>query len=593
MKYLLKVALAVLIVPVMLQSCNDKGFEGSTKFAVSTTTLKVGVKGGKQYLTISSPSTWTITSNDNWIDASPTGGSAGRANKVTLSISQNTDEEYRVGTLTVKASAESKPLTVTITQDGLNGGPTGEYHDVNQWILSTLSDEYLWNKSIPKNPDMTADYQTFLKRLVLSADGKDTDGTVDGGTYTYGNGTKERYVYSYVDGPEIKTRAAAVDDYNQPTYGFDYSPMWVGSGGNGKIACFVTWVRDGSPAAKKGLKRGDWIDKHDGATMASTTAYYAFEDAVLYDAYAGSTLTIGTRSGSTMTLTAEVMELSPLVIAPKVITVGTRKVGYLVYYDFEVGPKDGTSGRTQLYKFDNYLRAAFGTTFKDVDELVVDLRYNPGGYVSSCEIMCALISGADDSQVFAKLAYNDRDSEDKPSDDKCYIWDYAKESNALTGLSRVFVLATSASASASEMVINSLRGIKGDDFVIHIGETTEGKNVGMDLYEKRINGSDYEMWPITFKVHNSKGFADYANGFTPDTNNQITDYSDSWYMGDVTTYELGDVNEPLLKRALAIIQNKTTRAGHAYAPADRSKLVERRFKPRAGLRRLPATPAED
>jgi hypothetical protein len=575
MKYLLNVVLTALLVLPVMQSCKDP-YEGTILFKVSQDNFSVGHQGGALVLTISSPSTWSISSDSPWLNISPTGGSQGISNKVTMNVAPNTSEGHRTGHLTVKATSKNEPILVTVTQNGTDGGPVS---DVNEWILSTLQAGYLWNNDVKKvkTPDMSLGYKEFLKTLLTEANGSDKDGTMDGGWEILPDGMKERYLYSWVDEAPTYTRTA-IDEFNQPTFGFDYVAWWVA--GNTKIACFVTWVREDSPAYKAGLRRGMWIDKYNGHSMATESEYSQFGEAFFYDVAEGSSLDVGTDQGLSMTITAEVMELNPLIVPPKVIDVGDKKVGYLVYNDFESGPSDGMDGRTPLYKFDNALRNAFATTFKGVDELVLDLRYNPGGYVSSCEILCALISGADSPDIFAKLAYNNRDSETNPSENLCEIYKYKKEANALTNLSRVFVLETDASASASEMVISSLRGIKGEDWVVHIGETTEGKNVGMNTYKETIGGVDYEMTPITFKIHNAKGFADYANGFTPTY--PVVDYDPRWY-ASTGGYELGDPREPLLKKALDIIAGSDTRAPQSIQSLDRSTMIPRREKPRGGF----------
>jgi C-terminal processing protease CtpA/Prc len=593
MKHLFKAFLTLLVFSLAVQSCCK---EPPIPFEVSQDSFTVDKDGGSLSLTISSPSNWTISSDRSWLSVNPAGGSMGVSNKVTITVTPNTAESYRTGTLTIiaasKSGANSKngSLSVTITQNGTEGGPSS---NVNEWILSTLKDYYLWNDDIKKvkTPNMLQGYKEFLEELLLKADSSDSDGTIDGGWNKLSDGTEERYFYTWADEVPTYTRATPTDEFHLPTFGFDFAAWWVA---NDRIACFVTWVREGSPAYNAGLRRGMWIDKYNGKPMTTEDEYMAFVEAWFYDVVEGKSLYVGTQDGLSATITAEVMETNPLIVTPKVIDMENgKKVGYIVYNEFEDGPEDGVDGRTTLYKFDNYLRDAFATTLAGVDELVVDLRYNPGGYVSSCKILCALISGADSPEIFAKLAHNNRDSETNPSDNLCQIYRYKKEKDALTNLNRVFVLETANSASASEMVISSLRGIKGDDWVVHIGETTEDKNVGMNQFTKTIDEVEYEMWPITFKIHNAKGFADYANGFTPSFDNQIADVNPNWY-GTTGGYELGDEREPLLKQALDIISGNTTRAAQVQTtPPDRSKLLTRPATRRGGLKiRAPQETAE-
>jgi hypothetical protein len=572
-KYLLKAASVTLVLLLAMQSCEQTNVEENIVFKVSQDKFSVGKDGGSLSFTVSSPSAWEISSNSGWMSTNPRGGNAGPSNKVTLTVEPNTTAERREGVLTVEAGSQGQKIFVTVTQKGAgtdgggdDGGGGGSVSSVNEWILSTLRENYLWNEDIKavRNPNMSLPYTDFLSMLVRQADGKDDDGTMDGFLY---NGT--RYVYSYIEEVPTYTRVA-MDKFHLPTYGFGVAGWWVAR--NTKIACFVTWVMKDSPADKAGLKRGMWIDKFNGKSMANNNDYQAFVNAWHYNVAVGSTLSIGTDTGLSATLTAEVMETTPFIIPPKVIEVGGKKIGYLFYNEFT----DGTNNQ-----FDNELRNYFATTLKGVDELVVDLRYNGGGLVNSCEILCALISGAVSPQIFVKLAYNDRNSETNPTNAE--IWRYTKENNALTNLSRVFVLTTDDAASASELVINSLRGIENDAWVIQIGETTNGKNVGMNQFIETIDGVKYEMWPITFKSHNAKGFADYAGGFTP--NYEVPDVDPDWYASTTKgKYDLGDPNEPLLKKALDIIAGNTTRAEQPRSSIDRSKMLEKPATQRGGLK---------
>jgi hypothetical protein len=158
------------------------------------------------------------------------------------------------------------------------------------------------------------------------------------------------------------------------------------------------------------------------------------------------------------------------------------------------------------------------------------------------------------------------------------IMKFSGEKNSL-GLTKIYVLATGNTASASEMVINSLRGV--DIEVVHIGETTNGKNVGMDLREKTIGDYRYELWPITFKVLNAKGFTDYADGFDPD--HEIGEFSGILGPAGVM-YGLGDARELLLAAALYHIDNgrfPATRQTRADANAT-MKIVPTSPDPRRG-----------
>ncbi|MGH8370618.1 MAG: S41 family peptidase, partial [Gammaproteobacteria bacterium] len=177
-----------------------------------------------------------------------------------------------------------------------------------------------------------------------------------------------------------------------------------------------------------------------------------------------------------------------------------------------------------------------------VDELVIDERYNGGGLLSVAQHLGSLIASSGDvGQTFAKLSFNDRHSDQ----DQTYKFD--QESNAL-GLSRIVFITTSATASASELIINALAPYVD---VVTIGSTTFGKPVGE-------NGFDIckdVLYPMTFKMTNAAGYGDYFDGFAP-TCPAVDDLD----------HPLGESDESSLATALYYIANGNC-GPHAFAVA--------------------------
>jgi C-terminal processing protease CtpA/Prc len=226
-------------------------------------------------------------------------------------------------------------------------------------------------------------------------------------------------------------------------------------------------------------------------------------------------------------------------------------VAYLAYNEFVI-EADMASWTERGDRFLAEMREAFVSFKADgATEMVLDLRYNHGGYVKACQVLTRLISGAGRNEVFAKMLHNNNSAEwaaygIRTNPEVWNFSDEASDADAL-GLRKLYVLATEQSASASEMVINALRGI--DVEVVVIGETTNGKNVGMNRFEFTDASGTYHMWPITFKVLNAKGFCDYAGGFTPDFEiNDLAGVSDRRPL-----FSLGDGQEELLRAALTHI----------------------------------------
>jgi hypothetical protein len=317
---------------------------------------------------------------------------------------------------------------------------------------------------------------------------------------------------------------------------------------DGYVQFLVHWVRPGSPADEAGLKRGTWITKFNGANI-SEGAFYEFVYR-LYYLEGGTSLSFTVGRDTEFNLEAVTMTATPILCHEVIETGEGTKTAYLLYNDFEQGEAQGNA-----YEFDNELRTVFGE-FNDagVTELVLDLRYNPGGYVSSCQVLSSLVGDVTTSDVFCKLKRNATIKSVYPTVSNPEVVNFLDEPNSLD-MKRVYILGTKNSASSSEMLINALRGV--DVEVILIGTHTDGKNVGMDLRDTRIGQYRYEMLPISFKMLNAKDFCDYAGGFAPNI------YKDEFY--DLTTapdatgvvFDLGDPRERLLATALARIDGQS------------------------------------
>lgn len=166
---------------------------------------------------------------------------------------------------------------------------------------------------------------------------------------------------------------------------------------------------------------------------------------------------------------------------------------------------------------------------QNVTDLILDLRYNNGGDVLSSTVLGTLIAGeAYKGQLYAHMTFNeDRTEAGESGDYKIGVKEtfesvYEPIERALQhalGLKKIYVLVSETTASASEMVINGLRGL--DIEVNLIGMPTNGKNVGMEGVVRSFHNYDFLLFPVSFYIENAKGFRDYSDGFTPDV--QIDD----------------------------------------------------------------------
>lgn len=424
----------------------------------------------------------------------------------------------------------------------------------SEWIYDRLCESYYWLDAVrDKSPKAGLAPQDFLDDLLTdlpgAQDNTENPPTIDG----YYTSDGARHIYSYVDLIPTGTRAVQGTEL---TFGFGFQPFWADATKT-RFELLVTWVQPDGPAENAGLHRGMWIDEYNGGTISYNDYVTIFDQ--VYNLKGSHTMNLTDQQGVSYPLQAVEMKVTP-VIYHDVITspqLGT-KVAYLVYSHFEPGANS---------EFDNQLRSVFAD-FKanGATELVLDLRYNPGGYVTSCQLLTSLAGDVTSSRIFAKLQYNKAITTNNPE-----ILHYLDEpvSNCLK-LDKIYILETGHSASAAEMVISSLRGNLGDGGVIHIGETTNGKNVGMDRIPSGntpvvFDGYEYQLWPITFKIKNAKDFCNYAGGFTPDY--RIDEFRHRDNNGQISVLDFGDPNEELLNAALKLIDggspvvDPVTRAG--------------------------------
>ena len=181
-----------------------------------------------------------------------------------------------------------------------------------------------------------------------------------------------------------------------------------------------------------------------------------------------------------------------------------------------------TAGHLVLESFieptDDELKAAFAF-FKNnnVKDLILDLRYNTGGFLDVSQLLASYIAGNGfTTTTYAKLDYNNKNQ------DQNTIYPFVSTQYPLAA-SKLVVITTRSTASASEAVMNGLYPIMD---LVSVGDTTNGKPTGMNGWEC---GKKYFFWPITFKIVNSSNEGDYFDGFPPDqiTTDDITHDFDS------------------------------------------------------------------
>jgi C-terminal processing protease CtpA/Prc len=303
----------------------------------------------------------------------------------------------------------------------------------------------------------------------------------------------------------------------------------------------VNYVIPNSDAAAKNVFRGMLFNAIDGQALNTGN----FRTLLSPESY---TLNLANFNSGAITSNEQSIPLIKTEIAEnpilltKVIQANNKKVGYLMYNGFTAN-------------YDAQLNQAFGTLKSEaVSELVLDLRYNGGGSVLTATRLASMITGQFNGQLFAKQQWNSKIQsffeENNPSQLVNNFTNVIGNSavNSLN-LSRVYILTTGATASASELVIN---GLKPYITVIQIGTKTVGKNVGsVTLYDSpnfnkgnRNPRHKFAMQPIVIKTVNKDGFGDYQNGIVPTT-------IQSENPGNMGI--LGNEDEPYLSTALGLI----------------------------------------
>ena len=426
--------------------------------------------------------------------------------------------------LLVKPTTTSTTPTTTTTGTSSKTTLTGDAA-VNDWIYEVMKTNYYWTDKMPakdqlglvQKPDSYFDTILFQKDVT------------------------DRFSWIQESAAELKASFQGVSK----SYGFRFTAFTVKD--SDRIILSVRYPVKGGPAEKAGLKRGDVVSKIDGQVL--TTANWvslAYPDQPTSTNlglanYVSSTSI--TETDKVIKITAEEVTENPIYFNT-VITKGSKKVGYLVYNQFINTSEAG-------------LRAVFADfKAKGVNELILDLRFNGGGYVSTSKVLASLIGkGVDASKNFAVYEYNKTiDAANKKQYGNDYsLLKFASEPNNIgANLSRLFVLTSKGTASASELIINGLRPFMP---VVIVGDNTYGKNVGSYTIEdtntpKRWN---WGLQPITFKTTNANGESDYGtkDGFSP-----------SYAQKDnkLPFLQFGDEKETLLSMALGVINGDVAMA---------------------------------
>ncbi|WP_412468024.1 S41 family peptidase [Pedobacter sp. KLB.chiD] len=423
-------------------------------------------------------------------------------------------------------TASCKKSSNTPDKEGVPQGASGTRDELTKDSIYLYAQQtYYWNVGMPS-------YDTFNPRKYSS-----NNAIIAAIKALPSTGGKDKY--SFIDDGSVASQLSGAGE----DYGFS-------ANFDGSDLLRVKYVYPGSPADLKGLKRGYQLTKVNGGGTSRSSADIANLNASIFGDNPSISLTFVKPGGGTqdIVINRASYNINP-VLFTNTYTVGAKKVGYIVFNSF-------TTNATAA------LDAAFSKFTTDgVTELVVDLRYNGGGSVATSELFTNLIAPPAQNGKVMYTTYWTKTMQDgnatilqnqkfyaKGNDGVTRLYSYFDYSykptiaagnqevfakrGSLNGLTRVYFLVTSGTASASELLINNLKPVID---VKLIGKTTYGKPVG--FFSIRIDKND--LYIPQFQTKNQLDQGDYFAGMTVDKD-----------VADDLTKDFGDPSEKMLSQAL-------------------------------------------
>lgn len=364
--------------------------------------------------------------------------------------------------------------------------PTDSLGKINKWVYDSMALYYYWSADMPAHPDYSLPTEQFFKQLLSPKDrfswisNRTTIGAAKTTAETYG------FYYSFTKHPFDPKRLIGVITH-------------------------VTWNTN---AYVRGLQRGMIFTTVNDKVITTDNKNVTKE--ALQAAAATLQLAAFNSDRSALVDSARIGLQSGIipqksVYATHVLEYNSKKTGYLAYY--LCAEKDDGVMLQSIQKLQQ----------QGITELILDLRYNPGGSVASATKLAAVLTGNFNAtgkfityrgnrhggtvvQTFQQAISFSGNATGKNMND-LQAWNLH--------LSRVYILTTAETASAAELLTHNLAPYTS---IIRIGETTLGKDEASFPIEDLRNPRQvaWMIMPIVYKIADANGKGDYATGLVPD-----------------------------------------------------------------------------
>ncbi|MCF8225875.1 MAG: PDZ domain-containing protein [Bacteroidales bacterium] len=404
-------------------------------------------------------------------------------------------------------------VLIAVIAYGCRDPEPDETEILNEWIWDVMNDVYLWSEDIDPSlyPTNETDPEAFFYSILSDNDR-----------------------FSWI----VDDYQALLNSFNNIELSSGISPYFIRAGETDQVVVIVEYVSKGSPAESAGIMRGDIIVEINGTMLTIDNYVDLFYNESLTLEFADFTDSGITANGKSVSITAKVIEQNP-VIYSDVIDFHDQKIGYIVYTGFSLG--EGNKWQDSL----DYIFADFQNS--GITDLIMDIRYNPGGRVSVATHIASTISPSDipgSENVFVNYewnsAYNEYFLNEEGENSENLVVLFEDDPYINFDLDNIYFLTSPHSASASELIIIGLQPYMN---VVQIGEYTYGKCYGSitipDIEDPPRH--NWAMQPIVFKFANADGFTDFNDGLVP-----------SIYIDDnlLIAKQFGDITDPIVARAL-------------------------------------------